>query len=150
MLRSRPASALTTLLLIASLLFLAAPSGNAQDDDMAFPSDALDWYLAGEAERLWEHLGPMMRETPGGAAGLREGSAEIRAGLGAEISVIDEQVFPHPEGEAWSVYVRASRHANAAEMFWIVVFLPSERQIELIMPQPRQTIRTLFPAVRLP
>lgn len=150
MLRLRSTSALSSLLFIGGLLILAAPSANAQNADMTFPRDALDWYLAGDTERLWEHLGPMMRQTPGGAAGIREGSAEIREALGAETSVIDEQMFPHPEDDNWSVYVRASRHANTPEMFWIVVFLPSEPLIQLIMPQPRQTIRTLFPAVRLP
>jgi hypothetical protein len=116
----------------------------------SFPQEVLTWFLAGDADRVWEHVGPTMRELSGGVQGLRESSAEITAELGPETAILSEQVFEHPEGGGWHVYVRAARHAQVPELFWIVIFSPAERQVQMITAQPRQTIRTLFPQVRLP
>lgn len=119
-------------------------------DEMTFPREVLSWFFAGDAQRVWQHAGPTMRELAGSAEGLREDAAEISASLGAETGVFGEQLFEHPEGGGAQVYVRALRHAHVPEIFWIVIFSPAERQVQVIMAQPRQTIRTLFPQVRLP
>lgn len=56
---------------------------------------------------------------------------------------------PELEG-GQQVYVRTAAHAQAPELFWIVIFSPAERRVLMIMPQFRQTIRSLFPRARLP
>lgn len=135
------------------LSILAAPPLQAQassDEAMAFPSQVLAWYLAGDAERVWAHAGPMMRELSESPNGLRGAAAELSTAMGAETGVLGEQLFDHPEGGGAQVYVRAARHSQVPEIFWIVIFFPADRQVQMIMPQPRQTIRTLFPQVRLP
>jgi hypothetical protein len=64
--------------------------------------------------------------------------------------MLNEQLFDHPEGGGAQVHVRAVRHSQVPEMFWIVTYFPADRTVQMIMPQPRQTIRTLFPEVQLP
>jgi hypothetical protein len=144
---------LRTLLVSSGFLLLFVPALHAQEslgEAAAFPRQMLTWYLGGEAERVWEHAGPMLRELAGSAQGLREASEEIVGGMGPETRVLKEQLFDHPEGGGAKVYVRAVRHANVPEMFWIVTFFPAERKVQMIMPQPRQTVRALFPQVELP
>lgn len=141
------------LFLGIALSLLAAPPLQAQDpsvEAMAFPRQILTSYLAGDADRVWGHAAPMMREMWQSPAGLRQTAAEITGAMGAETGLLAEQLFDHPEGGGAKVYVRASRHAQAPEMFWVVIFFPAERKVQMIMPQPRQTIRSLFPQVRLP
>jgi hypothetical protein len=136
------------------LLVLAAPpvlEGQDTDGDaMAFPRQILDWYLAGEGDRVWEYAGETMRTLAESPAGLTEAGAEITEMMGARTGVLDEQIFEHPEGGGWHVYVGTLSHAQVPEMFWIVIFSPTERQIQMILPQPRQTILGLFPQVRVP
>jgi hypothetical protein len=132
---------------------LAAPLLQAQNPDgdaMAFPRGALTAYLAADAEKVWQHAGPTLREMWESPNGVRMAAEELTSGIGRETGVLDEQLFAHPEDAGWKVYVRTARHAQVPELFWIVIFSPANRQIGMIMPQPRQTIRTLFPEVRLP
>jgi hypothetical protein len=135
-------------LLLASF---GAPALHAQSaDEMAFPRQILEWYLAGEGEKVWEHASPAFRtlvETP---ANMSEAGREILAAMGAQTGILDEQMFPHPEGGGHQVYVRTLVHAQVPEMFWIVIFSPSEQLLQTIMPQPRQAVRVLFPEVRVP
>jgi hypothetical protein len=137
---------LLTGVLLASI---AGPASRAQDA-MTFPRNVLTWYLQGDTDRVWDRAGPMLREMAERPETLAAAAAEILGALGAETAVLSEQLFDHPEGGGAQVYVRASRHSQAPEMFWIVIFWPSEAQVLTIMPQPRQTIRTLFPQVTLP
>jgi hypothetical protein len=119
-------------------------------DAMAFPRQVLAWYLAGEAQQVWSHAGPMLRELSESPDGLREAAAEITDSMGPEVAVLGEQLFAHPEGGGMQVYVRTVRHSQVPELFWIVTFSPANRQVQMIMPQPRQTIRSLFPQVKVP
>jgi hypothetical protein len=140
-------------LFVALLLVVAAPpalEAQATDGDaMAFPRQILEWYLAGEGHRVWEHAGETMRTLAGSPEGLSEAGAEITEMMGARTGVLDEQMFEHPEGGGWHVYVRTLSHEQVPEMFWIVIFSPAERQIQMVMPQPRQTIVGMFPQVRV-
>lgn len=151
---SRLASPFSVLLGIGMLLPLfTAPALEAQTgsgDAMAFPRQVLTWYLAGEADQVWKHADGPLRELAGSPAGLKQAATEISSDLGPHTAVLKEQVFPHPEGGGWHVFVRALRHAQVPEMFWIVIFSPAEQKVQMIMAQPRQTIRTLFPQVILP
>ena len=133
-------------ILTAPLLQAKASSGEA----MTFPRQVLAWYLAGDSERVWAHAGLMMREMWENPNGLRGAAAEISTTMGSETGVLGEQLFDHPEGGGAQVYVRAARHSEVPEIFWIVIFLPADKKVQMIMPQPRQTIRTLFPQVKLP
>ena len=146
--RSFPRRAL--LLIGVFVATVAGPASRAQDASMAFPRDILTSYLQGDTDRVWERAGAMLREMAERPETLAAASAEILGGLGAETAVLSEQLFDHPDGGGFQVYVRASRHAQTPEMFWIVIFAPSEEQILTIMPQPRQAIRVLFPQVTLP
>jgi hypothetical protein len=135
------------------LLLLAAAPLEAQassDDAMAFPREVLASYLAGDAESVWAHAGPMIRELWETPDGLRGTAEEISTSLGTETDVLGEQLFDHPEGGGAQVYVRAARYSQVSELFWIVIFFPADSTVQMIMPQPRQTIRTLFPEVTLP
>jgi hypothetical protein len=144
---------------VASLLFAAAfltaadaplRAQAAPGQSADFPRSFLAWYFAGDAERVWAHAAPAMRETVGDERSLRLGLAEMNASIGAETALLSEQEFKHPEGGGMHVYVRVTRHATVPELFWIVIYSPERRQVLTVMPQPRQTIRTLFPQVRLP
>lgn len=150
---SRAVSSLRRLLFTSGFLSLLVPALHAQDQPgrhVAFPRQVLTWYLAGEADQVWEHAGPMLREISGSVQGLRESAEEISTAMGAEAGVLGEQLFDHPDGGGAQVYVRAVRHTQVPEIFWIVIFFPADRKVQMIMPQPRQTIRSLFPQVQLP
>ncbi len=154
MLHARACWNSTAILYLGILLSIfASPPLQAQasaDEAMTFPRQVLAWYLAGDAERVWAHAGPMMREMAESPNGLREAAAEISATMGSETGVLEEQRFDHPEGGGAQVYVRAARHLEVPEIFWVVIFFPADQKVQMIMPQPRQTIRTLFPQVKLP
>lgn len=126
-----------------------AAQTNARDG-MALPRQVLTWYLTANAEQVWPHAGSTLREMFESPRGLREAGNAILRDMGPEVAVIGEQMFDHPEGGGAKVYVRASRHAQIPEIFWIVIFVPADKKVEMIMPQPRRTIRTLFPQVELP
>ncbi len=132
----------------------AATAAQVQGDAMDFPRTALTWFLTGDAEQLWPHAGAMLRELAEDVDGLREAGEELAGDieemLGPQTALLDEQVFDHPEGGGMSVYVRTVRHAMVDEFFWVVIFMPQTQQVHMVMPQPRQTIKTLFPPVRLP
>lgn len=117
---------------------------------MSFPREALNWYLSGDAERLWPHAGPMLREMAEDVEGLRESAADLGETMGPTLAVLDEQVFDHPDGDGWQVYVRTVRLAEAGEMFWVVTFSPEQWEAGMIMSQSRPTLRTFFPQARLP
>jgi hypothetical protein len=136
------------LLMAAHASPLRAQAGPGSSAD--FPRSFLAWYFAGDAEQVWAHSAPAMREAVGDQRGLRQGLEEMNGNVGAETAMLSEQVFEHPEGGGMHVYVRGVRHANVPELFWIVIYSPEQRQVLTVMPQPRQTIRTLFPQVRLP
>jgi hypothetical protein len=146
----RLAASLLAVVLLPLLLAPRLEAQGAPSDGMAFPRELLASYLAGDAERVWEHAGPAMREMAESANGLREAASEISDAMGDEAAVLAEQLFDHPDGGGWQVYVRAVRHTQVPEIFWIVIFRPADRQLQMIMPQPRQTIRALFPQVGLP
>jgi hypothetical protein len=140
-------------LLCAALLALAGlhlAAADARADGMDFPRNALSWYFSGDAEKLWPHLGPTLREMAEDVEGLREASEDFGETMGRELAVLDEQLFDHPDGDGWQVYVRAVQHAEVGELFWLVIFSPAEREVGMIMPQPRQSVQILFPQVRLP
>jgi hypothetical protein len=154
MLRSRllsplaPSCGLGLMLCLLAASPLHAQPGSA--DGMAFPRQALEWYLSGEGGLVWEHAGEMMRALAESPAGMSEAGREITEMMGPITGVLGEQMFPHPEDAGWQVYVRTARHAEVPEMNWIVIFRPRDSEIQMIMPQPRQTIQVLFPEVRLP
>lgn len=152
MFRSRRARYVRPALLGGMLLGLAAaPALQAQADDaMAFPRQVLEWFLAGEGERVWEHAGDVFRTLAESPAAMSEAGSEIAATMGAPTGVLDEQMFPHPEDEGHHVFVRTLAHAEVPELFWVVIFSPSERRVQMIMAQPRQTVRVMFPEVRVP
>ena len=136
-----------------ALLFVFAIPLQAQDlsgNAMAFPRDVLSAYLAGDAETVWKHAGEGLRSMTESPQGLRQASAELRETMGPETAMLSEQLFDHPEGGGMKVYVRGVQHAEVPEMYWIVIFSPTEQKVAMIMPQPRQTIRSLFPEVTLP
>jgi hypothetical protein len=141
-------------LLCAALLTLAglyaAVAADAPDDAMDFPRNVLTWYLSGDAEQLWPHAGPVLRELAEDLEGLREAAEDIEEMMGPQTALLDEQIFDHPEGGGWRVYVGTLRHARAGEMFWVVIFSPAQREVQMIMPQTRHTIQTFFPQTRLP
>jgi hypothetical protein len=133
------------------LALAAAPALEAQAvEAMDFPRQILEWYLAGEGERVWEYAGESFRSLAETPEGMGEAGTELTAMMGAPREILDEQVFPHPDGEGHQVYVRTLAHAEVPELFWIVIFEPGERRVQMIMPQPRQTVTTLFPGVRVP
>jgi hypothetical protein len=144
----------TAILSLGILLsILTAPPLQAQassGEAMTFPRQILAWYLAGDAERVWAHAGPMMHEMAESPNGLRGAAAEFSTTIGSETGVLGEQLVDHPEGGGAQVYVRAARHSEVPEIFWVVIFFPADKKVQMIMPQPRQTIRTLFPQVKLP
>lgn len=154
MLRSRYPSRLRPSCLLGILLpLLAAPALDAQagsGDAMAFPRQALDWYLSGEGALVWEHAGAMMRELAESPAMMSEAGREITEMMGAVTGVLGEQMFPHPEDADWHVYVRTVTYTEVPEIYWIVIFRPRDSEIQFIAAQPRQTIQVLFPEVRLP
>jgi hypothetical protein len=137
------------ILLIFTGVHSAATSA-AADDGMDFPRSALNWYMSGDAEQLWPHISPMLREMAEDEEGLREVAADIEETMGRELAVLGEQIFDHPDGGGWQVYVRTVQHADVGEMFWVVIFLPEQNEVGMIITQPRQTIQTFFPQVRLP
>jgi hypothetical protein len=145
---SRATLCLGILLWILAALPLQAQASSGEA--MTFPRQVLAWYLAGDSERVWAHAGPMMREMAESPNGLRGAAAEISTTMGSETGVLGEQLFDHPEGGGAQVYVRAARHSEVPEIFWVVIFFPADKKVQMIMPQPRQTIRTLFPQVKLP
>jgi hypothetical protein len=138
------------LLCCAMLVALTWLNTAAADEAMEFPRNALTWYLSGDADRLWQHAGPVLRELVQDVDGLRGVAAEIDEMMGPQTALLDEQIFDHPEGAGFRVYVGRLLHAKVSEIFWVVVFHPAKREVGMIIPQPRQTIQTLFPEVRLP
>jgi hypothetical protein len=152
---SRPVPCRPDRIIVVLLLsLLAAPAAlqaqAAPGDTMAFPRQVLTWYLAGDADRVWPLAGETLRELAESPRRMKEDAAEIIESMGPRTGVISEQMFAHPEGGGWQVYVQALRHERAPEMFWIVIFSPAKEQVQMIMAQPRQTVRTLFPQVKLP
>jgi hypothetical protein len=143
-----------SVLFAAAFLAIAPPpplqAQAAAGDALAFPRDMLTSYLGGESQRVWDNAAPALREMFGSAAAMRAAASEISADMGTEEALLSEQRFEHPDGGGAHVYVRAIRHTKVPEIFWIVIFTPADRKVHMIMPQPRQTIRTIFPAVRLP
>lgn len=138
------------VLVVLAMGSSVAQAADAGGDGMEFPRNALNWFLNGDAERLWSHAGPTFREMMQDVEGVRQAGAEIGNSLGREVAVLDEQVIDHPDGEGWQVYVRTVHLAGAGELFWVLIFSPSEREIGMIMPQSRPAIRTFFPEARLP
>jgi hypothetical protein len=133
------------------LVLVLAPVLEAQETDrMVFPRQVLEWYIGGEGDRVWELADESFRALAEDPEGMSEAGRELVSALGAQTAVLDEQMFAHPEGGGHQVYVRTASHAEAPEMFWIVIFSPAERRVLMIMPQFRQTIRSLFPEARLP
>ncbi len=120
------------------------------DASMVFPRESLAWFVAGDADKLWARSSPSLRTLMGSAQQMRENSVELQNDMGRETALLSEQQFDHPEGKGARVYVRAARHAVVPELFWVVIYSPAEQQVQMIMAQPRQTIRTLFPQVKLP
>lgn len=107
-------------------------------------------FVSQRDHRVWDHADESFRALAGDPEGMSEAGREILSALGAETAVLDEQVFAHPEGGGQQVYVRTAAHAQAPELFWIVIFSPAERRVVMIMPQFRQTIRSRFPEAHLP
>jgi len=144
----------TDTLLAGILLAFVGPQAVAAQipdgDPMAFPRQILDWYLAGDDARVWEYAGETLRAFAESPEGMSEAGEELTGMMGARTGVLGEQMFPHPEGRGRQVYVHTLSHAQVPEMFWIVIFSPTERRVEMIMPQPRQTVAGLFPQVRVP
>lgn len=152
MMRSRYPSRLLPLCFLGILPLVAAPALEAQagsGEGMAFPRQALEWYLAGEGALVWEHAGTMMRELSESPAMMSEAARDITEAMGPITGVLGEQMFTHPEDADWRVYVRTVRHAEAPEIYWIVIFRPRDSEIGIIAAQPRQTMQVLFPDVRL-
>src|SRR5690606_26096533 len=138
-------------LVCAALLGLAGlPAAVAAEANMEFPRTVLDWYWSGDVETLWQHTSPTLREMVEDPEMLRGTAAEHGEMMGRELAVLDEQVFDHPDGEGWQVYLRTARHAVADEIFWVVIFSPAKREVGMIMPQSRPFIRVYFPEARLP
>lgn len=142
------ASLCATFFLIAGLHVAAV--ADAPGNELDFPRNVVNWYLSGDAEKLWPHAGEVLRELAEDVEGLREAADDIRQIMGPQTAVLDEQIFDHPEDDGWRIYVRTLRHARADEMFWVVIFSPSTGEIQMIMAHPRRTIQTLFPQARLP
>lgn len=141
------------LFVCLALALLAAPPLGAQHpagEAASFPREALTWFLAGDADRLWDHAGPEMRAMAESPQSLKLDAEEIAEMMGAETELLGERVFPHPEGGGWQVYLRAARHARVPEVFWLVIFSPAQRQVQTILAQTRQTVQVLFPQVELP
>lgn len=147
----RTRSYLIALLSAGTLPFAAGMPLEAQDAGgaAAFPRSIVASYLAGDVDRIMDHLVPEMRRAASRAE-LREAMSEIITALGAETAMLSEQLFDHPDGGTSQVYVRGIRHANTPEMFWIVIFSPENRQVYMVAPQARQVVTRLFPQIRLP
>ncbi len=145
-----PRASLLAVLSVALCVAVPLHAQTGGDATMAFPREMLASFLAGDADKVWERAGPTLREMNGSAKQMRDHSAELRKDMGKEIALISEQAFDHQDGNGAKVYVRAARHEVIPELFWIVIYTPSNRQVEMITMQPRQTIRTLFPQVKLP
>lgn len=136
--------------MLGALIFLIAAAAAAADEAMDFPRNALTWYLSGDTERLWPHAGAVLREMVQDVDGLRMIAKEIDEMMGPQTALLDEQAFDHPEGGGYQVYVGRLLHAKVSEIYWVVIFHPAEREVAMIIPQPRRTLQTLFPQARLP
>jgi hypothetical protein len=147
----RPRHAHLGVALALALLGAVPLSAQAADAPaMAFPRETLTWFFAGEGDKVWARASPPLRTLMGSAQQLRQQSAEMLQDMGRETALLSEQDIEHPEGNGARVYVRAARHANGPELFWYVIYLPAAQQVQMISAAPRTTIRTLFPAVKLP
>lgn len=108
-----------SILLLAALAALTAPSARAQDAGAFERGRTLTgWLLAGEVDSLVAVMSPQFASAVGGREGVGQLASQLDAQAGAELEVLDEEAFLEA---GHTTYYRVSRFASipSATARWV-------------------------------